>query len=341
MVKFSHLAPRPKFTKMGHLTVEQRYKIETLLKEGFTQNEIANRIGRNKSVISRELKRNCDQRSGKYFAELAEKKCSNRHKIKQKNIRFTSEIKEFVENLLQEDYSPEQIVGYCRLNAQKCVSHETIYLHIWKDKKAGGNLYKHLRTKGKRYRKRGASKDKRGQIPDRIGIENRPKIVEEKVRIGDIEIDLVIGKNHKKALLTALDRASGKGKIALLDTKSAQEVEEKSVKILEELLPFLKTITSDNGKEFSMHKEITAKLGVDYFFARPYHSWERGANENFNGLIRQYFPKNYDFNLITESHIKYVENKLNNRPRKRFGFLTPNQVFLQAINNDGNVAFIT
>lgn len=327
--------------EMGHLTIEQRYTIQVLKEEGFSQTEIAKKIQKDKSVVSRELKRNSDNRNGKYRAQLAEKKCRNRHKLKQKHIRFTSDIEQNTNSLLKEDYSPEQIVGFSKTQGKNYVSVERIYQHIWADKKQGGLLYKHLRTHGKRYRKRGAAKDKRGQIPEKVSIENRPKIVEEKKRIGDVEIDLVIGKNHKKAILTANDRVTGMAKIALLNSKTAEETKEKVIETLKEWKPLLKTITSDNGKEFSLHKEIAKELEIDYFFARPYHSWERGANENLNGLIRQYFPKSYDFSLITEKDVKDVENKLNNRPRKRFGFLTPNQVHLQIINNKGQVAFMT
>ena len=287
------------------------------------------KIDRDKSVVSRELKRNCDKRSGVYKAKLAQKKCQQRHQKKEKAIRFTPNIEIYVEKLLKEDYSPEQIVGFSKIEGRDCVSIERIYQHIWKDKKNGGKLYQHLRTHGKRYRKRGATKDKRGQIPDKASIEYRPKVVDEKTRIGDIEIDLMIGKNHKKAILTANDRVTGKAKMAILNSKSAEETKRKVIEILSDWKPFLKTITSDNVKEFSGHKEIAKALDVDYYFARPYHSWERGANENFNGLVKQYFPKNYDFNLITEKEIKNVENKLNQRPRKRFGFLSPNQVYLQ------------
>lgn len=326
---------------MGHLTVEQRYTIQVLREQKYSQQKIAEAIGKSKSVISRELKRNCDQRNGKYKAVLAHKKCMERHLNKKKKIHFSTDIQIYVEHLLKEDYSPEQVVGVAKLQDIRCVSAERIYQHIWRDKKQGGELYKHLRTQGKRYRKRGVSKDKRGQIVDRIDIDLRPKIVEEKTRIGDLEIDLVIGKDHKKAILTVNDRASGKAKIALLNSKSAEEVKQKTVEILTEWRPFLETITSDNGKEFAKHKEISAALEIDYYFAKPYHSWERGANENYNGLLRQYFPKGYDFNLITQEDIKYVEEKLNNRPRKRLGFLSPNQVHLQLINNTGQVAFIT
>lgn len=326
---------------MSHINQEQRYTIQVLLEQDFSKSDIATVIGKNKTSIYRELKRNSDKRNSKYTADLATKKCKERHKNKNKKNHFTDEIKQKVEEKIKEDYSPEQITGYFKKEGIACVSHERIYQHIWQDKKKKGNLYTHLRTQGKKYRKRGASKDKRGQIIGRVDIENRPKIVEEKIRFGDFEIDLVIGKNHKKAILTANDRATGFTKIALLESKSAEEVKEKTIEILKNWKPFLETITSDNGKEFAKHLEISKELEVDYYFAKPYHSWERGANENYNGLLRQYFPKDYDFNLITEKKLKYVEKKLNNRPRKKFGYLTPNEVYLQTINNNGKVAFIT
>lgn len=326
---------------MSHLTLEQRYTIQTLKDEGFKQNEISKRIGKDKSVVSRELKRNSDQRNGKYRAELAQNKCDARHKTKKKHIRFTADIQDFVVEQIKQDHSPEQITGRAEKLNKKCVSHERIYQFIWEDKKRGGDLYKHLRTKGKRYRKRGNKKDSRGIIPDRISIEQRPEIVDRKIRIGDLEADLVIGMNHKRAILTINDRASGVGKLTLLESKSSEELKTKMIDSLIRWKPLILTITSDNGKEFAQHKEISKQIEIDFFFARPYHSWERGANENLNGLLRQYFPKKFDFKQISEKELKEVENKLNNRPRKRFGFLTPNEVFLQALNNDGKVAFMT
>lgn len=326
---------------MSHLNQEQRYTIQVLKEKKFSQKHISQIIGKNPSTISRELNRNSDKRDGSYRAPLAEKKCNDRHKTKNKKIKFTDEIKIIVEEKIKEDYSPEQVCGYLKKEGISCVSHERIYQHIWEDKKKKGTLYTHLRTQGKRYRKRGASKDKRGIIPGRVDIENRPKIVDDKERFGDFEIDLVIGKNHEKAILTANDRATGLTKIALLNSKSSEKVKEKTIEILAEFKVFLKTITSDNGKEFTLHQEISKALNIDYFFAKPYHSWERGANENYNGLLRQYFPKNYNFNLITENDIKYVEAKLNNRPRKKFGYLSPNEVYSQTINNNGQIAFIT
>ena len=307
---------------MIHLTLSQRYEIEILLSEKFSQRQIAAKIGRNQSVICREINRNCDQRSGVYKAELAQKKAELRHKNKPKKISFSTEIESSVKVLLEEDYSPEQIVGVLSKQNKECVSAERIYQFVWSDKKQGGKLYTHLRSRGKKYTKRGNTNGKRGQIVGRVDIDERPAIVEKKNRVGDLEMDLVIGKNHKGALLTINDRATGVLKMAKIDSKEAHAVEAKAIELLQAWKPFLKTITTDNGKEFANHKNIAESLQIDFYFAKPYHSWERGANENLNGLIRQYFPKKSDFDLITKEQVTEIENKLNNRPRKRFGYKT-------------------
>jgi transposase, IS30 family len=325
---------------MIHFTALQRYKLEVLLQQNVRKAQIAIELNLHISSVYRELKRNSDERSSLYKADLANRKCKKRHKEKIKNQCFSQSIKHYVRNLIKEDFSPEQIVGLSAKEGIACVCHETIYKHIWKDKKKGGDLYVHLRTQGKTYRKRGASKDKRGQIVGRIGIENRPKEVEEKQRLGDLEIDLVIGKDHKGALLTINDRATGMLQMKKIESKDAKIVKNATIELLENWKPFLQTITSDNGKEFANHKSIAQELEIDYFFANPYCSWERGANENLNGLVRQYFPKGSDFSLITEEQVKIVVSKLNNRPRKRFQFNSPNQVYLQKLNNNQEFAFI-
>jgi len=220
-----------------------------------------------------------------------------------------------------------------------CVSTERIYQFVWKDKKNGGTLYKHLRTKGKKYKKRGNLNNGRGQIIGRVDITQRPKVVDKKERFGDLEIDLVIGANHKGALLTINDRATGVLKMRYIESKQAKVIEDNIIELLEEWMPLI--ITSDNGKEFANHIEIAEELNIDYFFTKPYHSWERGANENLNGLVRQYFPKKTNFDLIQKKQVKRAEEILNNRPRKRYNYLTPNEVFANAINNNGIVAFIT
>ena len=317
--------------KMGHLTLEQRYKIETYLSLGRNKSEIAAYIGKDKSVISREIKRNADARSGVYKAALADKKAKLRHQTKAKKIHFNDEVKTRVETLIRQDYSPEQIEGRCKMKGISIVSKETIYQYIWKDKRQGGFLYKHLRTKGKRYRKRGDSNDKRGLITDRVDISMRPEVVDKKLRIGDLEIDLVIGSDHKGALLTINDRATGILFMDKIENKEANVVQAKAIELLDDWKPFIHTITSDNGKEFANHKEIAQALDIDYYFAKPYHSWERGANENLNGLVRQYFPKKTNFENINKQEIERVIKILNNRPRKRFGYKNPNEIFAQKL----------
>jgi transposase, IS30 family len=325
---------------MAQLTKEQRYEISALKKAGKSQKEIAHLIKKSESCISKELKRNKDERNGEYKAELADKKCQTRHRLKPKKRRLNASIKVQINLLLEEKLSPEQICGRLKLKGLDWVSHETIYDYIWNDKKKNGELYKHLRSKGKKYRKRGQKKDKRGQIPNRKGIELRPEIVTEKERIGDLEIDLVIGKDHLGALITINDRVMRMVKIISVPSKEADVIERATINALQDW-KFIKTITSDNGKEFTNHEKIAQALGIDYYFARPYHSWERGANENTNGLIRQYIPKKMDFKKLTTEYVQFVENQLNNRPRKTLGYYTPNEVFLHKINQTEKISFIT
>lgn len=308
---------------MAHLSSEQRYTIASMTANGFSRKKICEVIGKDKSVLSRELKRNSDARNGTYKGDLAQRKYEKRKAEKAKYQSFTADVKSKVEAGLREDLSPEQIVGLCKKNGEKMVSHERIYQFIWQDKRCGGTLYKHLRTRGKLYRKRGQAKDKRGQIVGRIGIENRPTIVEKRERFGDLEIDTIIGKDHKGAILTINDRATGYLKMRKLESKEAQCVKKATIELLSEWKPFLHTITADNGKEFALHQTISQELDLDFYFAKPYHSWERGSNENLNGLIRQYIPKKSVFSQISDDFIQEVENKINRRPRKRFGYESP------------------
>ena len=225
--------------------------------------------------------------------------------------------------MLKEDYSPEQIAGYCKKENIECVSHERIYQHIWANKKDGGNLHEHLRRQGRKYRKRGNKKDTRGIIKDRVDIDERPEIVEKKERFGDFEIDTIIGKNHKGAIVTINDRASGYLWMQKVSKRTAEAVYEATVSLLSKIKKFIKTITGDNGKEFAFHKRIAKKLDVNFYFAKPYHSWERGANENLNGLVRQYIPKKTDFSTVTDDFIIRIQKKINSRPRKRFNYENP------------------
>ena len=308
--------------------------------DGYTQKDIARSIGKDKSVISRELKRNSDNRNGAYRYELAIRKHSERQKTKHKHKRFTALIQKEVEALLLQEYSPEQVVGLLKKHKKETVSVERVYQHIWADKKAGGSLYTHLRRQGRRNRKRGAYKDTRGIIKNRVSIEQRPAVVDRRERFGDLEVDLIIGKNHQQAILTINDRASGVLKMKKVGSKEAVVVTAAINDLLEDWIPYINTLTADNGKEFAGHEDVAEQLNIDYYFAHPYHSWERGSNENLNGLVRQYFPKGSDFTKITQQEIEEVELKLNSRPRKRFDYENPTFVMNQLLFNQ-KVAFIT
>jgi IS30 family transposase len=209
------------------------------------------------------------------------------------------------------------------------ISHERIYQHIWQDKRRGGKLYRHLPQSGKRRKKYG-SKDKRGQLANRVSIEERPKIVDEKSRLGDWEIDTVIGKNHQRALVTIVEQVSKFTLIEKVDNKQSDTVTAATITLLK---PYqgdkLFTITADNGKEFAGHEKIAQALDLKVYFAHPYSSWERGVNENTNGLIRQYFPKGSCFEGITEADVGKVMERLNHRPRKTLNYKTPFEVFFE------------
>lgn len=320
---------------MKHITSEERHTIEHLLGQNQSINSIAKELSRAPSTISRELKRNADQRSQKYSYDLANRKAQARRENSNRRCSYTSEIQTYVEQKLELKYSPEQIVGAARNEGVDCVSHETIYQKIWRDKHRGGNLYENLRHRAKRYRKRGAAKDRRGKITNRQDIDLRPHIVEERKRLGDIEVDLVIGNGHQGALLTINDRVSGLVMIQQLQGKQACEV---GAAIIARLLPYkdsLHTITSDNGKEFAGHQEVAKALEIDFYFAKPYHSWQRGSNENLNGLIRQYIPKAQNIHQLNTSYIAEVEKALNDRPRKRHGYHSPQTIHDRMTNNQG------
>lgn len=307
------------------LSYEQRVEIYALLKAGLNQTKIAKLIGVNKSTVSREIRRNTGLKG--YRPQLASRKALERRRGAFKNVRFTDEVKAEVAAYLKQDWSPEQISGWQKTNNKPFVSHETIYRFIIDDQNNGGELYKHLRLGRKKRRKRLKTKDRRGQIPNRISIEQRPSVVDEKRRIGDWEIDTVIGKNHKGALVTAVERKTKLSCLGHVPRKEAGLVSAALIEMLEPYREWVLTITGDNGKEFSGHEKISQALGAEFYFAHPYSSWERGLNENTNGLIRQYFPKKTSLCDVGKEHIVTVQNKLNDRPRKTLNYLKPADLF--------------
>ena len=312
---------------MTHTTAEQRYTIFRMRQDGYTLAQIGRVIGKSPSSVCREIARNSDRRDGKYKPEQAQRKADRRKALKPHYHKLSEEMMAVIIDRLNKDWSPEEISGRCRFEGIDMVSHETIYQFIYTDKQHGGNLYKKLRRKGHRYQHRGSEYRRRGIIPGRVDISSRPAIVEEKRRFGDLEIDTVIGRNHKGALLTINDRVTSLAWIRKLEGKSAVPFAEATIRALASFKDIIHTITSDNGKEFANHGEIACNLGIDFYFCRPYHSWERGANENMNGLIRQYIPKKTDMTEADEDLIRKIQDKLNNRPRKRLGWLTPIEMF--------------
>ena len=308
-----------------HLSLAERYYIEIELKKGVSLNQIAKALGRSQSTVSREIHRNTGLRG--YRNKQADRLARERHAVKPKRIKVIEEIKYIIGVCLKNDWSPEQVAGRLRSEGIISLHHETIYQYILKDKSEGGELYKHLRHQRKTYRKRYGSAHNRTGIPDRRDIDERPAEVNSRERVGDWEADTVIGKNHKGAVITLDERKSKLRLAAPLPGKKAKYVKEAIITLLSPVKQFVETITFDNGKEFSLHKEIAMDIECDTYFAKPYHSWERGQNENANGLLRQYFPKSMELLDVTAQQVLSAVDKLNNRPRKCLNFQTPYEVF--------------
>ncbi|PHM62371.1 IS30 family transposase [Xenorhabdus ishibashii] len=307
------------------LTEIERYQIFSLKEAGFTQRFIATSLNRAPSTISRELKRN--REAQKYCPKQAQIKASERRRTAVKAVKVTPEITKWIKQLIWQDLSAEQTVGYLKREKIISLHHETVYRLIYKDKINGGDLWQHLRIAKKPYRKRYGSDERRGKIKNRISIEHRPKIVDKKQRIGDWEGDTIVGKDHKSALLTLVERKSLFTVIIKLEDKTAEGVAKATKRNLSNIKQKVKTITFDNGLEFAEHELISKNLESKIYFAHPYSPWERGINENTNGLIRDYFPKGTDFNQVSEREINLVANRLNKRPRKIRDYKTPDELF--------------
>ena len=311
--------------KYNHLTLEQRSNIEALLKANVSKKEIAHVLGISESTLYREIKRNSKPRSynSKYAQLLADERLKDRH-LKNK---LTMDMERYIQRKLKLYWSPEQIVGRANSEGLPMLSVPSIYKHIALDKSNGGDLYKYLRTSNRRYKKQYGSTDKRGQIPDKINISERPKEVDNRTRIGDFEIDLIIGKNHKGAQLTIVDSMSGFTLIHTLKSKKEAEVSKAIIISLKPYKNIVKTITNDNGKEFALHKRLAKQLRADVFFCNPYASYEKGQVENTNKLIRQFYPKNMELDNIKQKQNIEIMDLLNKRPRKKLGYKTPEEIF--------------
>jgi transposase, IS30 family len=306
------------------LTSEQRYQISALKRMGHSLTEIAKELEVHKSTISRELSRNAGERG--YHPKQADEKASQRRANAARQERILKETWKVVEEKLCQDWSPEQISGWLKKNQEVQISHEWIYQYILADQQAAGDLYTHLRQHGKR-RKRYGKYDRRGKLPDRVSIEERPQAVEQRERLGDWEIDTLVGKGHQGALVSLVERKSRYTLLQPVTQRLANLVADATISLLHPFANLVHTITGDNGKEFAEHVRIAETLKANFYFAHPYSAWERGTNENTNGLIRQYFPKKTDFSKVPLSETKIAVDRLNHRPRKCLDFKTPFEVF--------------
>ena len=315
---------------MNHLTIKQRYALKAYLECGITKTEIAKRLGVNRSTIHRELRRNRSKK-GKYNPDFAQVVAQERKERLSNNRSFNSYKQKLIDKwITKEQWSPEQIKGYCDNNNIEMVSHERIYQYIRQDKANGGKLYKYLRHQLK-HRKRPVS-GRHQIIKNKVSIDERPDIINNRERFGDWEIDLIIGKNNKGAIVTIVERTTAM--IMMRKLKKGKNAQNLADTVIDMLLPYkdvVKSITSDNGSEFAKHQLIAQKLQTQFFFAHPYSSWERGLSEYSNKLIRQYIPKQSEFNKFDDEFIKQVQYKINRRPRKNLNFKIPKDLFFQSV----------
>lgn len=313
--------------KYKQLTLDQRYQIQCLVQQKFSQKQIANCIGVSPSTVSRELSRNRSGATG-YDAQSA---CTRRLMFCKRGLyKMNCELKETVILRLRDRYSPEQISGILALESGAgVISHETIYQYIYNSENTDHEpLSQYLRIRHKKkYKKRGEVQ-KRGSISNRVGIENRPSIVDENLELGHWEGDTVIGANHDGVLLTLVERVTKFTIIEKLASKNASSLAKSLVVRMKKCKIPVKTITFDNGKEFAEHQRMAKDLKADIYFCNPYHSWERGLNENTNGLLRQYIPKSCPISIVKKSDVNWIQDQLNQRPRKTLGYLSPIQFAL-------------
>lgn len=306
------------------ITPAERYTLATLRKQVPTPSSaaIARIMGRHRSTISREIRRNSTPYDGRYRCSRAQEQANGRRSRSRRNSRFNADDWQLIEELLRADLSPEQASGRLRRDGLLLISHETIYTHVWRDKRCGGQLYRRLRQRTT-YRKRYGSYEKRGRLPGKRHITERPLAVERRHEFGHWEIDTVIGTGSRHCILTLVERTSGCVLIGKLADRTMATLNRRLIQLIDGRPDLFKTITADNGTEFHGFRQIEDATGVTLYFATPYHSWERGTNENTNGLIRQYLPKGQSMKNLTQAHCNEIALILNNRPRKRLGFLTP------------------
>ena len=319
-----------------HLALEERYHICSLSVQGFGPTAIAAEVGRDKSTVSRELRRNRGQRG--YRAGQAQQLSETRRRQAYNGPCVSPATWALAREHLVNGYSPQQIAGRMRRDGSGSISHETVYQRIYADKRAGGHMHTYLRCCKKRRKRYASGRNRRGRIPNRVGIEQRPKFVDLKIRVGDWEGDTIIGANQKQAIVSLVDRKTRYTLLRKVKNKTASMVSDAIIQELKRVDATFYTLTLDNGLEFSGHQRVTQVLGGATYFARPYHSWERGLNENTNGLVRQYIPKKRRLEEVDDDEIQAIEDELNHRPRKCLDYRTPHEALCEDIRRRKGVA---
>ena len=312
------------------LTSNDRYIMAALGKQGLSIQQIADHLGRHRSTIYREFARNCcGHIDGAYRPSKAQRRAVARRQRSRRNPHYGEADFLQVRKLLCQKWSPEQIVGFIRRShlMKRPISHETIYQYIWRDKAQGGGLWRHLRQSPKQRRKRYKAYDSRGRRADKRHISERPAHVETRQTPGHWEIDTVMGKGSSDCIVTLVERRTGFVHIGKLTDRTTASLNQKTLMLIRRNPAAVKTITADNGTEFHQYKKIEEKSHATFYFANPYHSWERGSNENCNGLIRQYLPKGTSMASLTQQQCDAIAHQLNARPRKRHNYKTPEELF--------------
>ena len=305
------------------LTSHERYILAALRKQGFNQSEIARNLGRHRSTISRELRRNSSRHDGGYRPSRAVEMTSGRRSRSRRKPHFSRTELRLVERLLRRQWSPDQISGRLRWLRLLSISHETIYRHVWNDWFYGGSLFTHLRHSGKKRRKRYGGYDSRGRLAGKRHISERPAVINDRSEAGHWEIDTMIGIDDLHCIVTLVERRTGLTLIGKLNARTKEQANLRTIQLIRKHPDLFKSITADNGTEFHDYELVEQATGVTFYFATPHHSWERGTNENTNGLIRQYIPKRTSMARLSQRDCRAVARKLNTRPRKRLGYRTP------------------
>lgn len=307
------------------LTLDERYMLHTLRLQGFSNAEIARELGRHRSTIGRELKRNIYWRC--YDPKEADQAARARRSKSRRRWYFEDWQLSLVITLLRQDWSPEQAAEWLKRHRILSISHQTIYRYVWYDGVCGGNLHQHLRHSGKRRRKRYGSADSRGVMRGKRHISQRPAAADERSRFGHWEGDTVMGGRDSHCIVTLVERKSLYTVIGKLRARTTEELNRRIIQLINRQKRRVKTITVDNGTEFHQFREVEQKTVAKFYFCTPHHSWERGLNENTNGLIRQYLPKGKSMAELTQKDCNRIARKLNSRPRKKIGFRTPEEVY--------------